>query len=509
MMARMPRQFGWVAALLLGCFAVAPVFAQPAPSASAKAAGAPGAGGLPSGHPPVGASPGRRDIPPGHEAMFAEPPEDDVADDPSLPAGTLVVQIKDGANQPLPKLPVRLTILKSSVAKGDSEREVQQITDESGSFRMDSLELGSGISYRINTSRGPAQYSLGPFGLSDQRGKRATLHAYEASTSIDGVMVGMQGAVYVALREDALVVEQLFSIFNLGEVAWVPTNIQIKLPEGFKAFTKQDMPGMTLNVAELSGIGATLKGTVPPGRHDVTFRYQVPLENEEKQTIRIEMPPRVAMARVMAEASRNMGLSVAGFPPAEQTKNREGKRLLMTGKQAPRDEGGVRKLEITISGLPTPGPGRWIAVGLTCSAFFGAAFFLSRRKGDQQIDEDALRELHEARDALLDEIAELTRAHQRGDVGPRTYGRVKNALMDSLARIVAMIEAAEAPVSKTVPKTASKASKPAPEPEDDQDDAEEAQPSAKAPPERPAKATKPAKSAKPVKSAKHQKSRKD
>ena len=168
-----------------------PSLAQPAPSASAKAgkaaktakentadAGAPsgdaGIGGdagarandtegLPSGHPPVGDtappspnSKNTKNVPPGHEAMFSEPPEDEAVEDPGLPAGTLVVQIKDGADKPLPNLPVRVHILKSSVAKGDTERELTKLSDESGQFRLDGLELGSGISYSISASRGPA-----------------------------------------------------------------------------------------------------------------------------------------------------------------------------------------------------------------------------------------------------------------------------------------------------------------------------------------------------------------
>ena len=47
------------------------------------------------------------------------------------------------------------------------------------------------------------------------------------------------------------------------------------------------------------------------------------------------------------------------------------------------------------------------------------------------------------RDAVLGEIVALERAHQNGEVGPKTYARVRPALIDALARIVALIEAAQ------------------------------------------------------------------
>src|SRR5262249_42255180 len=154
------------------------------------------------------------------------------------------------------------------------------------------LTFGSGTTYRVLTTRGPATYSVGPFALSDQVGKRAVLYSYEVATDIEGLPVGMQAAVYLQLREDTISVEHLFSVFNLGEVAWVPNNINVVLPNGYKAFNKPDDSG-DVRIEEVSGKGAAFRGTATPGRHDVSFRYQVPLTGEDKQTIRINLPPRV------------------------------------------------------------------------------------------------------------------------------------------------------------------------------------------------------------------------
>jgi hypothetical protein len=300
--------------------------------------------------------------------------------------------------------------------------------------------VGTGHSYRVTTTRGPATYGLPPFGLGDKAGKRVTVHSYDTSPSIEAVAVAMQGIVYVSLREDAIQVEQLLSVYNLGAVAWTP-DVSFDLPRGWKAFNKQDDMG-DARIEEVANVGAALRGTFAPGRHDLDFRYQVPLDDRETQTLRIRLPPRVAQARVMAEASKTMGLKVSGFPDAQRTEGRDGKRLLVTEHQATRSEGGVPELEITLTGLPTPGQGRWVAVVLAALALAGGLYYVAQR-GDAPIDEDARGDLLEAREALLGELVTLERAFKSGEVGPKTYQRVRAALVDALARIVHMLDEAK------------------------------------------------------------------
>jgi hypothetical protein len=42
-----------------------------------------------------------------------------------------------------------------------------------------------------------------------------------------------------------------------------------------------------------------------------------------------------------------------------------------------------------------------------------------------------------AREALLEDLAGLERAHAAGEVGPRTYERARRELIDALARVLA------------------------------------------------------------------------
>jgi hypothetical protein len=436
-----------------------------APTDAVADAGGKTAGPLPPGHPPTG-----DELPAGHppvggeEEGAAEPEDaphgggmfkalpDTAQDDPSLPPGTLIITIKDSENRPIPKAPVALGILHQSAAKGDQREQRTLEADEAGSARVEGLGVSAGTSYRVITNRGPATYASIPFTLTDKAGKRVVLHAYEATSNLEGAMVGMQAFVFVTLREDSISVEHMFKVYNVGKTAWVPdqNGARISLPEGFKAFTKPE--GMEdVRFDEAKGGGAFLTGTVTPGVHETTFRYQVPLAGSEKQTFRISLPPRVGEARVFAEASKSMSLLVSGFPEAQRTQGRDGRKVLVTARQAAQGERGIGALEITLAGLPTPGWGRWVAVALAGFALAAAGTYVARLRAAGGEPEEARDDLLEAREALLGEFVALEKARKNGDVGPKTYARLKAALLDALARIETRLEATKAKAKAKAP----------------------------------------------------------
>jgi hypothetical protein len=415
--------------------------------------------GLPAGHPAVD-----NGLPPGHPALdddgeddeppppssgtnrptdpriFDAPPDTSV-EDPLLPPGVIVATIKDAQERPIPRAAITLGILHNTVAKGESRERQAKDADPEGTARFEGLAVGSGTTYHVSTSRGPAVFAVPSFPIGDKAGKRVVLHAYEVATSIDTLFLGMQGRVHLTLREDSIQVEELLSVFNLGAVAWVP-DLVVDLPAGYRAFNKPEAME-DARIDEVSGKGAALRGTFTPGRHDLSFRYQVPLDGDARQTIRIDLPPRVAQMAVTAEASKTMTVDVSGFPPSQRVTGNDGKRLLVTQKQSPRADGGLQSLEITMSGLPTPGMGRWIAVALAVAALGIGFTLLLQRGGSEEMDEDARQDLREAREALLGEIVALERARKAGEVGPKTYDRLRSSLVDALARIQGMLDGAK------------------------------------------------------------------
>jgi hypothetical protein len=216
----------------------------------------------------------------------------------------------------------------------------------------------------------------------------------------------------------------------------------IELPRGFKAFNKEDGRD-DARVEEVAGSGAAIRGTFPPGQRALRFRYQVPLANNVKQSLELRLPKHLVQVQVVAEASRAMSLDVDGYPNAERMEGRDGKRYLVTAQQITEARQDLSTIDITLSGLPTSGPGRWVAAVLAALAL-GAGIVYFAQTGGGPLDGDARDDMLEAREALLQEIVALERAHKDGTVGPKTYARVKAALLDALARIMAMLEPAQA-----------------------------------------------------------------
>ena len=434
----------------------APDKAAEAKPSEPRPAEPPQGGALPPGHPPLdddegGAGPdgqGQAGMP----GMF-NAPQNSVPDDPALPAGSIVVTIRDGEGKPIPRAPLTVAVQRSSIAKGDAPlQNLTRATDDQGTVRYDDQPVGTGATFRVSTQRGSASYEAPPFSLGDKVGKQVTVHAYEVTTNIDRTMVGMQGVVYVQLREDSLNVQQYFGVMNMGKTAWAPDDLVVALPEGFRAFNKQES-GNDGRVEEAPKKGVAIRGTFAPGQHDLEFHYTVPLAGTERQTLRLELPPHFGQMRVMVEASKKMGLEVAGFPAAQRQTGRDGKKILVTERQARQAEGGLTSIELTLSGLPTQGPGRWIAVALGLAFVAGGVGYVARRRNTPgALDDDTRRDLREAQAALLDEIVALERAHKGGEVGPKSYERVRTALLDALARIVSMLEdAREAKLARRRP----------------------------------------------------------
>jgi hypothetical protein len=375
---------------------------------------------------------------PSRAAELFDAPSNVAEDEPSLPAGSLVVQLRDARGLPVVGAPLDLLIVRSSVMRGDQQSEKASRSDDRGEARFDGLERGAQLRYTVRSKHKGGSFGLPPVALGTEVGKRVTLHIYETTLSLEQALVGLQGLTYLSLKEGVIQVEQSWSVFNVGAVAWLPNDLLVPLPEGYKAFKQDDAEG-ELTMEQVPGKGVRLRGTAAPGRNDLSFRYQLDLDDEERQTLRIPNPPRMAQQQVVAEASTRMGLEVQGFGPAQRTQAQDGRRMLVTQKQAARMDGGLREAVITLSGLPTPSPARWVAAGIAAALVLGAlAQRRARAKGeliDPAEQAERLRELRQAQASLLDEVVALEKAKREGSVGPKTYERVRRALVDALARI--------------------------------------------------------------------------
>lgn len=376
---------------------------------------------LPPGHPATTAKPGT-----GAPGVFT-PPSDTESEDITLPPGTIALELRDARNHALPETGVTLGILHQSVAKGESREHKAAISDMNGNARFDGLETGSSIAYRITVSTDGATFAALPFQLPAQKGMRVVLHVYPVSRDIQEASVVLQGVLFVEVKDDRLQIEEVFTVFNLGEVAWLAERVMMRLPNEFSALAAQQTMS-DQGVDSIEKQGGQLHGTFAPGRHEVQFRWQLPYSGENAVDFDVGLPPHVAAMRVLAGASRGSKLRVTGFPEAEPRADPQGRRVLLTEKQLRRDEP-ITDIHVSLDGLPTPGPGRIIATLL--SGFIvtmGLAMALTRAGRASEITDDKSR-----RALLLAELAELVRARETEDVGLRTYERRRREIIDAIA----------------------------------------------------------------------------
>jgi hypothetical protein len=368
---------------------------------------------------------------PGHGD--AQAPVDRVEPAPELPKGSIEALLLDGNEKPLADVEVRLGILFQKIAEGESRSSRNAKTGADGVVRFDGLDNSSNYSYRVSTKLAPAEYSSTPFPLRETGGMRVVLHVFPVTRDATRAVLGMRGFFYVETRDDVFQLEVMFRVINLGKIAWVPEQALMELPSGFKAFSAgQAMTDARFEPVE--GKGARLIGTFPPGQRDVSFRFQLPKPADTSVTFRAAPPPRTVEMRVIAVANKNMGLSVDDFETPRDGTGPTGDRVLVTRKLVSRESPEIGPFVVTLSGLPVPGLGRWIAaaIALALVACGGAA---AAGKLKLVSSEQGQGDRARARELLLAELVTLEHAREREEIGPSAYDRARRALSDALARI--------------------------------------------------------------------------
>jgi hypothetical protein len=365
----------------------------------------------------------------GGQAGLAEAPEDAAMEDPTIPRGAVEVHLADPSGKPLANTEVTLGIIYNSVAKGESRKRVTAPTDAVGTARFKDLDFGSGIAYRPMVLKDGATFSTTPFGLGLKNGVRAFLHVYPVTNDVDQALIVSQSMVYAEVKDDRIQIQQAYKIYNFGKNAWVPpADLVVPLPETFTAFATQQ--GMTdVGVDAIPKKGVKIRGTFGPGQHVVEFKWQLPYTGESEVKLEVGMPPHLAAARIIAPASKGMGMEVEGFEPTKISTDGMGQRALVTEKQLRREDPPVKNLKLTIKGLPTEGPGKFIATLLAFSGLV-VGVVLGARKAPPR---DTKRE----REQLLAALEGLEMGHRDGTIGPKTYERARRELIDDIARTFA------------------------------------------------------------------------
>jgi hypothetical protein len=379
--------------------------------------------GMPAGHPPVANAP-------------QAPEQDAVISNPSIPPGTVQVKLVTPMGEPLANTEVALGVQFQKIAEGEQKSEKRAKTNAAGVATFAGLSTGSDYVYRVSTSSGPAVYSSEPIQLKADAGALSLLHVYPVTRRIEEASVGAIVYVYVETRDDVFQFEVLARYGNRGNVTWVPDGARMRLPSGFKAFKAGEAQG-DARFEEDPGRGVKMLGTFSPGQQQLSFRFQLPRHEESSASFDFGLPPHVAEVRFIAEAAPSMELDVEGWEKPQIDATQTGQRVLVTRRQAVRGESnGLGDFSAHLSGIPTPGAGRWIAALIAAAlGALGFAAFRGRVGGETQAELHE-RDAERARRVLLDEVVDLTRARREGRIGPGTYESARRVLVDALSRIV-------------------------------------------------------------------------
>jgi hypothetical protein len=367
-----------------------------------------------------------------HEGMDAGAAQDSVTTDPALPRGSVQATIQDGSGNPVSGVEVQLVKSFQSIAMGDSTDSEKARSNAAGEVRFSNLSVGRSYSYQVVVKQGAAEYSSGLFQLNRDAGQRVVLHVYPATRDINQARIAMRGLIYVQPRDDVFQCEAWFQVFNVGAVAWVPSSLNLRLPEGAKAFTSHESTGNARFESDEDGV-ATLHGTYVPGRqNDVRFSFQIPNEQTSVASFDLPLPPHVGEFRVIVESAPGMGLSARGFPPAQSSTGARGERILVTQARG----SALDSVHFQLTGLPTRGSAPWVAIVLAVGIAAGGVSTAFGRSDPRRKRQQARADRKEAKNKILDELVELERAHRAGRIGPRAYEETRRTLLAALARLL-------------------------------------------------------------------------
>lgn len=377
-----------------------------------------------------------------------ELPEQGVAEAPDLPAGVVLVRVVDPQGRPLPDVRVRLGAMREG--EHQAAREVRTRVD--GVAQFDHLETGTNISYRASVEYEGARFSSPPFQLSPNVGEHVQIVRFPVENDPRSVLIS-DARVEITFNDDRLLVVQRVTIVNFSSMsisgqevrpmAFVPREgLRFRLPRGFLAFrADEESLGMSdLRMTEEGGY-AVLRGSIlPMGAQQegvsVAFQYRIKLDSSDIP-LDLALPLPVLRATVVSQAPQGMRLEVEGMPQAEE-RTHNGQRILITGRERrSREDPALGEIHVRLAGIPpAAGPERAMAALAAAGIALGSVFAgvrNHRRRAGAPRDPALLRE---RKRRLLEEAAELGRAHAQGEVGPETYGRRRREIALELAAVL-------------------------------------------------------------------------
>ena len=179
--------------------------------------------------------------------------------------------------------------------------------------------------------------------------------------------------------------------------------------------------------------GLEISGSIPPGRVDLTWAYDIPISGT---SISIEqaVPFATMEYQVISDFVDGMSMEVEGFQVARVHEGGD-RRFLVASLMRRPGEPPIDPLRIHIRGIPGGGPLPYLAVAFAL-ILIGFGVVLLLRPSDQTVALTKAR--GDRREELLDAIASLERQRKAEAIGPSYYAHRRRELTDELATVLRM-----------------------------------------------------------------------
>ena len=430
--------------LLLTLGWLSPALAQPQPQE------------LPPGHPPLGprdvmqqaqeqreqreSETRQQQLPQDqiHRILQGQGPEVVVArESADVPAGTIRVTVVDPRGQPASDQAVDVGILEQGARDRLNGR-----TNAEGVVAFHDLEPGGNKAYRVNVPYQGATYQSTPFRLPPDRGYDVRVTRIP-TTDDENAILSLRTSTFFEVRDTRLHVEQQVELANIGEETYVfpEEGKLVELPEGFTAWRWQEvMTDQRLSQVEE---GFRMRGSIPPGRVNLTWAFDLDVTGTEME-VRVPVPFRTFVARVLADAPEGLSIEVEDMPEAELHDAGQ-QRVFLTEKRFSPNEPAPSRFRVSLSGIPGPGPIRWLATGGAVILLLAALFLLFAPRGRPAGSVEALAD---RKKALLSEAVAIEKTFRANEIGPKYRSRQMDAIVAELAAVLRQEEAAKATSAK-------------------------------------------------------------
>lgn len=357
-----------------------------------------------------------------HVAMQARL-QSSASPDPTVPAGTVQVQVVDQETQPVPGQLVALGIMDQ-----DGQRTaLSQTTNDKGLAVFAGLSTTGTKSYRAKTTWQGATFGAPPFRLAPDTGVLVRL--VRLPVSEDERPMLQHGQFIMELRDQRLHVIQHARLSNFGTQAYLfpKQGKLVELPKGYVNLQLQELMG-DQRMVEDKGKGFRVYGSLVPGTITLSWSYHLPVTGKQ---MAFEVPTNWNTYRyqIVIVAIEGLKLSVNDLEVTEF--EHEGRTLLGTEIRRAPQEAPLPSIGISLEGIPGPGPLRWIALGIAACLALGLAWLLGRRSPAQHTADTGSQKA-----ALIEQVALLEKQRQNQDIGPTFYERERLRLMTELALLL-------------------------------------------------------------------------